>query len=43
MNDEHKCPSPDEVARPAETQEQNGGHVVDEHLPEVLTLHVKEL
>ena len=43
VNDEHKGPDSGEVARPAESHERDGGHVMDEHLPEVLPLHVEEL
>ena len=46
----HKCgstaltgPPPEEVAGPGEGHESDGGHVMDEHLPEVLPLHVEKL
>ena len=43
VDDHDECPHPDEVSRPGEHDEGDGGHVVEEHLPEVLPLNVKEL
>lgn len=43
MYEQHERAHPDEVARPREGHECDGGHVVHEHLPEVLAPHVEEL
>ena len=43
MYDEYERAHPGEVAGPGEGHEEDGGGVVDHHLPEVLALHVEEL
>jgi len=43
MDDEDERSDPLKVAGPGESHERDGGQVVDEHLPEVLPLHVEEL
>ena len=43
MDYEDQGPDPHKVGGPAEHDERDGGLVVDEHLPEVLPLHIKEL
>ena len=43
MDDEHEGADAGEVAGPGEAQQEDGGGVVDEHLPKVLALRVEEL
>ncbi len=43
VNDEDERADPGEVAGPGEAHEGNGGQVMNEHLPEVLPLHVEKL
>ena len=43
VDDEDEAADPVGVGRPGKHEERDGGVVVDEHLPEVLPLHVKEL
>ena len=43
MDDEDEGSDPDEVCGPAEPYESDGGLMVDEHLPEIFSLHIEEL
>ena len=43
VEDHDKGPDPGEVAAPGEHHQQDGRVMMEEHLPEVLPLHVKEL
>ena len=43
MDGQHQSSDSGEVAGPGEAHERDGCHVVDEHLPEILPLHVVEL
>jgi len=43
MDYQHQSTDTDEVGGPGEHQEGDGGVVVDEHPPEIFSLHVKEL
>ena len=43
MDSQNQGPDPGQVAGPGEGHESDGGHVMDEHLPEVLPLHVEKL
>ena len=43
VDDEDKSSDPDKVSGPAEANEGDGGLVVDEHLPEIFSLHIEEL
>ena len=43
VDDEDEGSNPDKVRRPAEPNESDGGLVVDEHLPEIFSLHIEEL
>ena len=43
MDGQDQSSNSGEVAGPGEAHERDGRHVVDEHLPEILPLHVVEL
>ena len=43
MDDHDQGAHPEEVGRPGEHDQGNGGLVVDKHLPKVLSLNIKEL
>ena len=43
MDGKNEGSDPGEVAGPGEGHESDGGHVMDEHLPEVLSLDVDKL
>ena len=43
MDDEDEGSNPNEVCGPAKSYESDGGLMVDEHLPEIFSLHIKKL
>ena len=43
MEDHHQGAYPGEVGCPGEHDQGDGGDVVDQHLPKVFPLHIKEL
>ena len=43
MDAQNEGPDPGQVAGPGQGHESDGGHVMDEHLPEVFPLHVEKL
>jgi len=43
VNNENQGANAMQIAHPAERHQQQGDHVMDEHLPEVLTFHIEEL
>lgn len=43
VHDQHQRPNAMQIANPAEGQQQQCDHVMDEHLPKVLALDVEEL
>ena len=43
MHDEYKRTDPSQIAYPGKAHKDNCGYVMNKHLPEVLSLHIKEL
>lgn len=43
MYDQNQAAHPGHIADPWETHEEYSGYMMDEHLPEILVLHVHEL